>query len=55
MDPNVPPPRIHETVRVRWEKRTDYRPENLPTLPPKETDEPWMKYTGRATLRNDQS
>ena len=28
--------RIHETVRVRWENRPDYRPKNLPLLPPKE-------------------
>ena len=46
MDPNAPPPRIHETVRLRWEKRTDYRPQNLPILPPKETDEPWVRYPG---------
>jgi hypothetical protein len=44
MDPNAPPPRIHETVRLRWEKRKDYRPQNLPILPPKETDEPWVRY-----------
>ncbi len=35
---------IHQTVRVRWEKRTDYRPKNLPTLPPPEADEPWVRY-----------
>ena len=46
MDPKAPPPRIHETVRLRWEKRTDYRPQNLPVLPPKETDEPWVRYPG---------
>jgi uncharacterized protein (DUF2235 family) len=37
-------PQIHQTVRVRWEKRTDYRPQNLPILPPQETDEPWVRY-----------
>jgi uncharacterized protein (DUF2235 family) len=36
--------RVHQTVRVRGEKRTDYRPQNLPTLPPPETDEPWVRY-----------
>ena len=40
-------PRVHQTVRVRWEKRTDYRPQNLPTLPPKETDEPWVRYPAK--------
>jgi uncharacterized protein (DUF2235 family) len=39
-------PQIHETVRVRWENRKDYRPENLPALPPQNTDEPWVKYGG---------
>jgi uncharacterized protein (DUF2235 family) len=38
--------RVHQTVRLRWEKRPDYRPENLPTLPPQETDEPWVRYSG---------
>jgi len=40
-------PHVHQTVRVRWEKRTDYRPQNLPTLPPKETDEPWVRYPAK--------
>jgi hypothetical protein len=39
--------RIHKTVRLRWEKRTDYRPQNLPNLPPKETDEPWVRYPAK--------
>ena len=38
-----PGPQVHETVRLRWEKRMDYRPQNLPILPPKETDEPWVR------------
>jgi uncharacterized protein (DUF2235 family) len=40
----LPQPRIHQTVRLRWEKRADYRPPNLNPLPPQETDEPWVKY-----------
>jgi uncharacterized protein (DUF2235 family) len=44
--------RIHETVRVRWEHRADYRPINLPTLPPKETDEPWISYRNQHSQRN---
>jgi uncharacterized protein (DUF2235 family) len=36
--------RIHETVRVRWDNRKDYRPKNLLALPPNDTDEPWVKY-----------
>jgi uncharacterized protein (DUF2235 family) len=37
-------PQIHQTVRIRWEKRPDYRPENLKNLPPVGSDEPWVKY-----------
>jgi uncharacterized protein (DUF2235 family) len=37
-------PRIHQTVRLRWEKRIDYRPQNFQPLPPQETDEPWVRY-----------
>ena len=40
---------IHETVRLRLEKREDYRPKNLETLPPKETDEPWVRYPVKAS------
>jgi uncharacterized protein (DUF2235 family) len=39
-----PAPRIHQTVRLRWDRRPDYRPQNMQTLPPQETDEPWVKY-----------
>jgi uncharacterized protein (DUF2235 family) len=35
---------VHQTVRLRWDKRADYRPENLPTLPEQQTDEPWVRY-----------
>ena len=35
---------IHETVRLRFENRRDYRPNNLQILPPKESDEPWVRY-----------
>jgi uncharacterized protein (DUF2235 family) len=40
--------RIHETVRVRWENRPDYRPKNLKALPPRESDEPWVRYGAKA-------
>jgi hypothetical protein len=36
---------IHETVRMRWEKRSDYRPKNLTALPHQESDEPWVRYS----------
>jgi uncharacterized protein (DUF2235 family) len=35
---------IHETVRVRWDARPDYRPKNLRALPPREGDEPWVRF-----------
>jgi uncharacterized protein (DUF2235 family) len=35
---------IHETVRLRWQNRPDYRPKNLRELPPKEMDESWVRY-----------
>jgi uncharacterized protein (DUF2235 family) len=49
--PRTLPPnlRIHETVRVRWEKRPDYRPKNLKSLPPREGDEPWVRYQGKGS------
>lgn len=43
-------PQLRETVRLRWEKRKDYRPQNLPILPPKESDEPWVRYPAKSSV-----